>query len=574
MGHWHWQGLIKKPGSSQVGNNPDTDLLCSNIQQRIPALTVPSIGGSLGSLTTTLQGIAGFTRDMNDRLTEKCDIYGANSWFLGAWSFAHFYIDQSQRKHMIYKVAEALINGKDIDGQDHSIENGVKKTFEKNLTFINKKAFESSTTPSLFQHSSLTGKTVGDLLDDPAFKVAGLYSKLEGRGDCERSLAQITTVPNQLDNQHETIVDIVNKLGAHINTWPACGNNSQGKGACAPSAGMQKTDLMVYYGVKAELEYKTQIFLPFPLKLQAKAIAKPFGGRIGPKQTSDRLLPSDHQASSFYEFDKFSAPNYSRYPGDEFGLRSKLVHHYWAKTVQSQPNNKHIQNYMKPRYFPMDRDPMARLDHDHATPPGINISARWWEIMAVAPDLFDVTYFTILPYYQYDYFPRLAKGILAGKPYLRGDLGTYCDTNPCNASSFAGTSLLTQVIGDSLGNNDVPSALSEIKTVSPYLFKRPAYKIKKLDLLLTGWNPPKKKYSTDTDYGQIRNNKTYFGECQIDGWVHSPDKLSLDRMDLNNRAQRDKTKGKIANGCIFGGRTGYSVKMVHPDLIQNKPSWW
>ena len=83
-------------------------------------------------------------------------------------------------------------------------------------------------------------------------------------------------------------------------------------------------------------------------------------------------------------------------------------------------------------------------------------------------------------------------------------------------------------------------------------------------MLLTGWNPPKKKYSTDTDYGQIRNNKTYFGECQIDGWVHSPDKLSLDRMDLNNRAQRDKTKGKIANGCIFGGRTGYSVKMVHP----------
>ena len=425
----------------------EDDLLCSDIRQTINALSIPSLGRNLDSLTTILTNVGVYAGRMNDSLRGKCAVYGANSWFLGAWSFAHFYIDQSQRKHMIYKVAEALIDGKDIDGQDHSIENGVKKTFEKNLTFINKKAFQSSTTPSLFQHSSLTGKTVGDLLDDQPVDVAGLYSRLQsgsGRDGCVRDTDWLIHPPRQVTAanhpENEKIKDIlIGHTRSNANPWPTCATSSKGFG-CGPSAGLtKKPALVVYYGVKAELEYKTQIFLPFPLKLQAKAIAKPFGGRIG---SSDPLVGAN---APNYGISNIPAPNYSRYPGDDFGLRSKLVHHYWAETLQrTRVNQKHIKNYMKLEYFWHDRDPMAR-----DTLGNTNRIARWWEIMAVAPDLFDVTYFTILPYYQYDYFPRLAKGILAGKPYLRGDLGTYCDTNPCNASSFAGTSLLTQVIGDS-----------------------------------------------------------------------------------------------------------------------------
>ena len=575
VGHKWWGGFISQPGVYTLDDLED-DLLCANMDgEPIRALPVPGIIDlNLGFLTTVLGRVAGSIEGMNRAINEKCDKYGFSSWFLGAMSFAHFYQDQSDRKRMIKALTNKLIEGKDIDGGN--IEKGVQKTFEKNLTFINQKSQNSLT-----HFSSLAGenhnssrKQVQDLLKDNHFVTNGLYSRFEvptsnsgstDGGGCKKEIKPISTRHSKADPADTLIKFILDTINGYNDSWP------DGGSAYRPSAGLEKTNLIVYYGVKAELDYQKQIFLPFPLTLKAKAFAKPFGGRIGPPEGADSQLPrhqnSDDCLIDQLEFDEECAPNYSRYPGDSLGLRSKLVHYYWTKVVRdSDQVHKRIRNYIKPGRFPADRDPMVRnYDPSNPTIFAIDIPARKWEMAAVAPDLFDVTYFTILPYYQYHYFPKIVRLLkeLGSTEYVRGDLGTYCDAqHDCQATDFKGTSLLQQVIPQDIGH--------ELKSVWQYLrspthpgaeslLQDIVYKIKDLHQLLTGWNPPTGKDAVDKyiadDYANIDN--TPFGKCHK--WVHSPDVLDPERLSEPYMSQ---TKGKIANGCIYGGRTGYSVKMV------------
>ena len=590
VGHQWWGGLIKPADMQPIGDQ-DEDLLCAGMGDHIAGLQLSGAGsGSGSSLFNLFRGIDGIAKRQNFRIQDKCRVYGFNSWLLGASSFAHFYRDQSDRKYMIYDIATALKDGKDLDG--NSIQAGVENTLTKNLSFINRQAvgppMPSGT--SLDYFSSLENKLVNDLLEDQPFFFTGLYSKFESPdqtpvGDCERSLSYVDSPQGNVNLSDISVRDILTIIQSgsdnHIK-WPNCSMSNK---ICLPSAGMKKkTKLVVYYGVKAKLEYKNQIFLPFQLTLRAKAFAKPFGGRIGPTNEQDLLLsearppprPPPSIASGYLEIakvDREYSPNYSRYPGDKRGLRSQLVHWYWADHVRGQPNQnaqKNIHNYIKTdTEFLNDRDPMAS-GASGATARD-KLLARQWEIAAVAPDLFDVTYFTILPYYQYDYFPRLADGILktAKSTYLRGDLGTYCENPPiCSANSFKGTSILTQVANTPLAHGKIESVWQKLKNPQQFhhalssleKLKKPAYKISSLNLLLTGWNPPKTKYSSATNYGQINN--TYFGKCQDQGWVHE----KLARMPASHE-DMSNTKGKIANGCIFGGRTGYSVKMLQRDYV-------
>ena len=577
VGHQYWGDFYGPDGEHSLDAKSADDLLCKEMESTIKSLSVPPFKGGLG-LDKTFKGIANFTSEMNNMLKERCDIYGFNSWLLGAVSFVHFNIDQSDRKQMIYWITKALMNGKDIDNNE--IKKGVKETFKKNLSFINKNSLKPN---SLEQFSSLEKKEPDKLIQDQPFYVIGLYAKLTGKGGCKKQFDSIyTTEPPAADKDHQTIQDILKYVGPYGGNWPDCGS----AGGCKSSAGMKKTNLMVYYGVKAELDYQNQIFLPFKLKLKAKAFAKPFGGRIGPPTGKDNLLPDIDDGSELpditdrvglLEVDKRYSPNYSRYPGDTLGLRSKLVHSYWTEVVrESIPSNKKLQHYVKEKgdLFLHDRDPMAR---NNTSTGETNIIARQWEIAAVAPDLFDVTYFTILPYYQYDYFPRLAKdgGVLGGrKNYLRGDLGTYCD-NPngtCNANNFKGTSLLSQLKEYDVEGGSQPFQRNVWSNqlhdgLSPNLPQKPVYKVS-LNHLLTGWNPPIKKHQGFNE-GYEKINNTKFGKC--DKWVHDKD-FNL----MNNPQDPPNRKGKIANGCIYGGRTGYSVKMVHPESLPQdpRPDWF
>ncbi len=583
VGHKYW-GEIVSLSSYRLNVNADgTDMLCANMRTTIPPIVGTSISGpeSLMGLKNLFDGIENVAGKMNTAVSSQCQAYGFNSWILGAYSLIHFLYDQSQRKRMIYNLAKKLME--DTELSRGPIAEGAKKTFERNLSFINREAFKNSTNP-IETFSSLQGKSPRDLIEDQDFETDMIYAKTIGGGDlgeggCDKKLGSIVFddfpyLKPGAQAIYNNLKEILNKRGP----WPSC---SKREGSiCQASAGMIKKPFIVYYAVKAGLEYKNQIFLPFDLKLKAQAFAKPFGGRIGPDlrgpDSVDILLPQNSGSTvpDEYEWDKRYGPNYSRYPGDQLGLRSKLVHSYWTRMVRnSPPVFKDIRNYMKEDpsaggMWVADRDPMARGFSDiyKFTPgyPGVpNIPARKWEIAAVAPDLFDVTYFTILPYYQYTYFPKIKD--LLGNDYLRGDLGTYSDDGGNTFESTGkGTSLLHQVMSQEHPYQLSPDIWQELKSSPPpyKLIGRPPYKVPKLKFLLTGWNPPTKKY---TDSGSLYGdpNNTFFGKCHR--WVHEE--------GLMEGSLSSSTQGKIANGCIFGGRTGYSVKMVSKDHLLNSPGF-
>ena len=589
VGHKDWGGVTQPNETSHQGTSED-DMLCATMDQNIHSIQVsPISGGSLlMGLAGTFNQITHVGHQINQQVQEKCDIYGVNSWLLGAYSFVHFLRDQSDRKTMIYNLLKKLIEGKDLDGGE--IAEGVKQTFQKNLSFINREAFKGDPN-QLKLFSSLMQKAPDNIIkDDQHFIVDGLYSRTT-KGSritaCEKNFGRIRHDANKLRIYYPKLeVDkkpLKNLISLLISEdpWPAC-SNGMGN-ICKASAGMRKTSHTVYYAIKAELDYKNQIFLPFKLTLKAEAFAKPFGGRIGtPIAKKDPLLPPNTPAysSSVYQYDKIHTPNYSRYPEDQLGLRSKLVHYYWTRTVRdSPPTEKDITNYMKTNQHGNpedDHDPMVRcfskkLDSGCMTHQAgfghTKLPARKWEIAAVAPDLFDVTYFTILPYYQYAYFPKIQK-LLGNQTYLRGDLGTYY-----NGSHFQGTTLLHQVMS---AHTSPPLPFPPDQDIWRYLHStglsaRPPYKIATLNLLLTGWNPPKTKYDQNNSYDSHSHHDTYFGQCTT--WVHNIP-------NVMDPSRPPSTKGKIANGCIYGGRTGYSVKLVSPALLKGyktpniEPPYW
>ena len=535
VGHNFWGGFVESVPPLRIGSagngriNTDTDNLCSPMDRNIPAITVPRVVGTLGSLAQTLYGIRDLGTNINTALSERCTFYGYNSWLLGIMSFFHFRRDQSARKFMIKEIAQKMAEEKDLDGDP--IREGVIKTFEKNLSFINKQSFRPD---QLKQFNSLEGTEPQDWLKDNPFYVWGLYSKFTGgNAGCRKEIGLLTHNPPEKVKNHPSTLNLIDEIFIHGDEWPC--NNSQ---KCEASAGLEKDpDFIIFYSVKAELEYKKQIFLPFSqnIKLKAKAFAKPFGGRIGPPLGTDKLLPRKRlPPNSALAIDRGFSPNYSRYPGDPWGLRSKSVHYYWANYIKNRPKSeKDVNFYTKVDYMsPPDNDPMARGGFGNGT----DIKARQWEWAAIAPDLFDVTYFTILPYYTEAYFPKI-KILLNNHPDLRGDLGIY----KVSAIKFTGKSLLYQI--SNLTKPDVWERLLSLR--------KPFYKIKKPEMLLTGWNPPTEKYTRgDNDYDDPR--KTHFVKCQI--WA----KLPL----------TTTTRGQIANGCVYGGRTGYSVKMISENFLR------
>ncbi|MDE0119510.1 MAG: Tad domain-containing protein [Bdellovibrionales bacterium] len=592
VGHPFWKYFLNPDpnASSQFKEGPDRDgdHMCEKINTDIPALVLPPRVFNLGQYSHHLENNFNLSQSKQREIADKCNFYGFNSWMLGINFFAHFRYDQSARKYMIYELAKVLAENKDLD--DKSISEGVRKTFKRNLSFINKKSFDSNP-DQLKQFSSLKDSSPEKWLRDQELKGwHGFYSNswnVDPTKPCKKKIDTLQIPPQTIENTQKAqdLTFIATGFDDPHQSWPLCAEDSK---FCLPSAGMKKIEnFIVFYSVKAELDYKNQIFLPFStnITLKAKAFAKPFGGTIGPNTTDtqdspsmDPLLPKPTPVSRpripSLEIDKKHSPNYSRYPGDKWGLRSSIVHNYWAKYIKSNPEENNIIYYLQD-LFPEHQDPLAKGYYTGGT----NIRPRGWEIAAVAPDLFDVTYFTILPYYQQTYYPKVYK-LIPDKNYLRGNFGTRFKKQEGPRDRV---SILEQVGYDDNDPNKniwkrIPTdyyALLNSRTPSIYndfASTKPFYNIKNLNLLLTGWNPPKRKYdSGDNDYDA--NNETNFGECFK--WVHE---AGVDPYSPSPR-------GKIANGCIYGGRTGYSVKMVSDDLLvkyknasnpfpPGDPEWW
>ena len=596
LAHQWWKGFIFPSGdtidiktilsSRDSSNVTRSDAQCNQMETKIspPRNRGNKFGG--GEWLEAQESLDDAIKRLKNQIHDTCNIVGFNTWLFTAISFANLRQDQAIRKKMIYLLAEKMSESEPKDLEDDPISKGVRKTLVKNLSYINQQSLLSSGDIKFF--NSLRGvNPTSWLSDDDAFDDIGLYADIYYNSGCHRKLNFTTNEPGfvKRDNNQNAIWNppalkqLFDSISLQPDPWPQCVHS----GFCKVSAGLSKKPHIVYYGVEAKIDYRNQIFMPLSnggsgcqntpsnrgICLKAKAFAKPFGGGIGPPLSirSDNLLPPrsclndlNNVQLSDREIIEKCTPNYSRFPGDKNGLMSQRVHYLWANYLKNRNNTEYnrIQSYIKED--PHDRGNITK--HDDKSPlatqvvsqgfqAGHDYNPAWlWELIAIAPDFFDVAYFTILPNYQEAYFEKIKRLLENRMPEVRGDLG-YPDLPLPNRRYY---SLLEQM---GASQNAIPPAgtvWQELRrTYNHHLLELP-YKVQNPDHLLTGWNPPiaDKRKEGDKNFHAtdplLRN--TTFQKCGT--WGHD---LGL---------QPTETKGWIAGGCIQRGRTGYSVKLVNP----------
>ena len=498
---------------------------CKNPTLHIRPLSVPS--ASAPYIQPLVDAIRGVVETGELKIEEGCKAYSYTNWLFALFSLYHFRVDQSRKAKLIYKIAEQIAGaGKEIE-RTGTIEAGARKTFQENLTYINRQVYDSN--PNRFQpFNSLKGQSPNNWLSSESFFILPpLYIKTNYSSTigCKAEGAYINSIPNDVSHSspaHSLFIQLATNdlISFSSNTSLCQETGSNNNNLCESSAGLSKKDgFIVYFGAKAELQYENQIFLPFftnhKLTLKAQAFAKPFGGRIGPKYEDDLNLPkilNSLPTGLSLQFVSKNSPNYAKYPGDKYGLTSHYTQKQWVAKIYNATNTqKSIENYIPAPGAP----PLTPLSEGS--------ESRQWELAAVAPDLFDVTYFTILPSYMETYYKNLR------------DIWSF-DPPP----DFGG-GIRQQVPGP----GEAP-----VWPVSNLGVDKPFYVIENLSHLLTGWNPPKQKYKIPDEYLAVES-ETLFAKC--------------DKWDYQIDADGD---ARMATGCITGGRTGYSVKMIHKEDLQ------
>jgi hypothetical protein len=172
------------------------------------------------------------------------------------------------------------------------------------------------------------------------------------------------------------------------------------------------------------------------------------------------------------------------------------------------------------------------LAWNHAHPeivPGI----RRIEIAAVAPDVFDSTYYSIDPDYFKNYYLKLKSNPLVKNSgiLIRPDLGW----NP-NSQSFNSYSVKDQIL-QAQSFHLSQFAGQENGGILP---EKLTYKLTNFGELLTGWKA--------MSAGNYKVDTANFGVCS------KPIETAMPKVS-------------IEGSCITGGRTGYSVKIVSKDAL-------
>ncbi len=508
---------------------PEGENLCNRENLRIPPL--PEVQVIAGFLGINL-GIAALSRQLRQQFDIQCQRHGAYNWWF-AMSILHaFRIDQRNRKQVIYALARNLTNRNFIDLDGNPVEEGARETFLRNLTYANRQSFQNGGgTFEIF--NSLENVNPQQWLVEVKIIPTLIYTDVDNQPGCNASPQPIANLPQRPGARDLLMAPFPQGLQAgNLIEWRQ--ERFLADSDYQFSIGVEKNPwYMAYMGVKVETNPR-QIFFPFGsgLKMVARAFAKPFGGRIGPWYQAnwnrgapnsdgplvDGLMAPRVAAGGLMNSpdDPRRLPNYSRFPGDTLGMSSKMalnaLNGLGALTI-SFDFYKNIKEDMG------GGSPNDILAWDGA---GSAPAIRNFELAAIAPDLFDITYYSIEPSFTRNYYDKLTANRVAlgipGDVPLRTDLGH--------------------------NGNAVPTfSVQEQMTVGAQRQKPDAfYFVRSKAHLLTSWLPGPGAFNY-----QASEAMGNFGRCAL------PDD------DL-----RFPNPGSCAAG---GGRTGYSVKLISRDAL-------
>jgi hypothetical protein len=512
---------------------PPNENLCNKPNLRIPPLQeVKVIAGFLG----INYGIAALSRQLRMQFDIQCQRLGAYNWWF-AMSILHaFRIDQRNRKQVIYALANNLSKGKDGDFKDldgNSVMAGVRQTFLKNLTYANRASFEAGG-GELKMMNSLEGIDQTKWLPEIQIVPTIIYTDVDNNPGCNADPHPISDLPQRPGARDILSAPFPNGLAAS-NLFPWKDASFIQDKEFQYSIGFEKNPwYMPYMGIKVKTNPR-QIFFPFGsgIEMVARSFAKPFGGRIGPWYQAkwdkgnpessgdlvDKLMAPRMAQGGLLNSpdDPRRLPNYSRFPGDTLGLMSKLAINSLNGLKTLGISFDFYKNIKEDIAVGSPNDIMA---WDGASGPQV----RQFETAAIAPDLFDITYYSIEPNFTKNYYDRLnanksALGIPSATP-VRPDLGAN------------GTAIPTYSVQEQM----------ELAKSKGLQRQEAYYFVREKANLLTAWLPGEGTFNYD-----VADAMKNFGKCQV------PD---------------DNLKFKNPGSCVAGGgRTGYSIKLINREAL-------
>lgn len=369
-----------------------------------------------------------------------------------------------------------------------------------------------------------------------------------------------------------------------------------------------------YYAVRTTSEPSIP-FLPLAkIKLNAVAVAKPFGSSMGPfyrqrwfsgaansddnAEKVDQMLPNkklNSNAASGLKANKDILPNYSNYIGDTLGLADhELVGIYHSFLLArglnksapgisvgqagTDPTTKYSRS-QNPIAWPKFVDwgninkPMTDPEYDPLVMEYTNKQnshIRDIEISVVAPNQFDLTYYPIEPDFYNNYYKgRLdnSTGIVdkikanvgvSGQPiFFRPDYGfnSKISTLAPDFSVRHQLGIVAKIFKDDSSQLLVANyngMLDKYFTFNPTF---PA-------TLLTSWTYLNLNVNDYSQFSADASNPVVsmpFGQCK-DSWYQGNTYGSI--------TAAGNALPPTTGNCVTGGRTGYSVKIVSPALYR------
>lgn len=543
-----------------LGNdtNPCTRLQDTGYNIRVPPQVQITVGRTIS------RAVSALTRDIQIGVEGSCKYYGPFNWAVLAATYVAHKLDVMERRQQIEALFASLSRpyeeGDAVDMDRESIYQGARVTLEKNLT-------PSQNIEEFVVRNSMSDENCNTL--DQAFAPIWTNANLwyvdfiyQGTGDprdsanCSVSMnflspnaSQPNTVPRHLD-EYRTQVDPQNVLLGSL------AHQEVGQpGKLQLMLGYEKNPWCQSYVEVSATTTARVAFLPFgrSMNLRAKAVAKPFGGRIGPwyyatwpsgsrqSQGSEdsRILRAEPNrvlnAGGGVGGPNVRQPNYTRFPGDELGVQEDAhlaaLHqdiHLSFDRMRAEGNPQPKLQYRDYRFLDAEfYESGDALSYRHPLPVNQSHKVRILEMLAIRPDLFDISYYTILPQFTAYYREKL-QGFLTvgggGDLRVRPDMGGRLDRFP-----FPDFSVV-----DQYQSVDAQPALGQnTKGLGVYTTK--------WDQTLTGWIS-----AFSHDYGMTQvQSRGLLGACR------TPAGTSDNPL-----------------GCFQGARSGYSVKFVNPDMLK------
>ena len=598
--------------------------LCTKSGVDITLVTqVENVGGPLIEFRAAQRGIDALIK----KIARSCPLEGSLNWLMAQLFITHFRLDQRDRKLMIEEIYnKTLREGIDLDGK--SIFEGAKKVFKQNLTKANYKSFKDSELipfDSFKYGNKEFDKVFGKINVAPVLQFIHARTKDTNVGNCNQEIGY----------HYQTKAS----SGKYIfrdeleTGWPEIFEKAKGRidylfqynkknFLFDPTTPMKELTLsffkipeeILYYGLKVDFQYKPkyQIFslISEGINFRATAFAKPFGGQFGPQPKNSDLLI---QAASTHgelnrKFIHKAQPNYSRWPGDQWGLIDKNLHdnkelyvflnkHYRIDSKKKRIYN--LEDYIYPIISEIP-DPLARNVNIKSDEEKAFSFTRIMELMAVYPDLYDITYYSIMANYHQSYFQKVCN-LLKGSdcnpkaenkfsaekgnpketgPFVRGDFGwPFIDKYIEKQKEEPNISIAPYFLntgGNAINKNPslikfpkykqdegLTSSHDNDKYGSNKDLVKPPYPKTKGNLfypwlanplpdkILSSWTSPKSGLNYNEDQGYNQDVEQAFLDC------HTP-----------------AAKGRpVPSACVGMGRSGYSVKLISCDVIKPKHHW-